>query len=54
MPAGDGVRGGTPRTKPVDIFVTDGGVCAARIVPRGPVIFVVMPAIIHAKYRNQI
>lgn len=37
VPAGDGVRGGiVPRTKLVDIFATDGGVCA-RMVPRVPV-----------------
>lgn len=41
--AGDGVRGGiAPRTKLVEIFATDGGVCA-RIVPREPAIFVVTP-----------
>lgn len=44
VPAGDGVRGGiVPRTKPLEMFATDGGVCA-RIVPREPAIFVVTPA----------
>lgn len=45
VPAGDGVRGGIElRTKLVDIFATDGGVCA-RIAPLEPAIFVVTPAI---------
>lgn len=54
VPAGDGVRGGiAPRTKLVEIFATDGGVCA-RIAPREPAIFVVTPVINKTKHLNHI